>query len=70
MEKWGASRYGDPCAGCGFDWSLTPYEAIRVVEELPARGRVLLAGHAGRERHPDLAWNPAAYLSHVTDRYA
>ena len=29
----------------------------------PAR----LAGATGRERHPDLAWTTAAYVSHVTD---
>jgi hypothetical protein len=26
-----------------------------------------LAGGTGRERHPDLAWTTAAYVSHVTD---
>ena len=26
-----------------------------------------LAGATGRERHPDLAWTTAAYVSHVTD---
>lgn len=67
MERWGASLYGNPCRGCGFDWSLTPREAIRVVEELPTRFRALLAGHTGYERHPDLSWTPAAYVSHVTD---
>ncbi|TLP50898.1 hypothetical protein [Microbispora triticiradicis] len=67
MDKWGANLYGDPCAGCGFGWSLTPQEAIRIVEELPTRFRVLLSGRTGFERHPDLAWTPAAYVSHVTD---
>jgi hypothetical protein len=67
MEKWGAVLYGDPCGGCGFDWSLTPREAIGIVEGLPARFRGLLKGRTGRERHPDLAWNPAAYVSHVAD---
>ncbi|MFE7119443.1 DinB family protein [Streptomyces sp. NPDC057654] len=67
MEKWGASLYGNPCGGCGFEWSLTPEEAIRIVEGLPAHGRGLLAGRTGYERHPDLGWTPAAYLSHITD---
>ncbi len=67
MEKWGAGLFGDSCAGCGFEWSLTPREAIGIVEELPTRFRVLLAGRTGFERHPDLAWTPAAYVSHVTD---
>ncbi|PXX63916.1 hypothetical protein DFR70_10598 [Nocardia tenerifensis] len=67
MEKWGADLYGDPCAGCGFNWSLTPEEAIRIVTGLPARYRELLDGYTGHERHPELAWNPAAYISHVVD---
>jgi hypothetical protein len=67
MEKWGARLYGDPCRGCGFAWSLTPREAIAVVEGLPARLRALLTGHTGYERHPDLAWAPTAYVGHVTD---
>jgi len=67
MEKWGADLYGDPCRGCGFDWSLRPQEAIAIVEGLAARCRELLKGRTGHERHPDLAWNPAAYVSHVTD---
>jgi hypothetical protein len=67
MEKWGASLYGDPCSSCGFGWSLPPGEAIRIVEELPGRCHILLAGQTGFERHPDLAWTPAAYISHITD---
>ncbi|GAA2264574.1 hypothetical protein GCM10010430_56510 [Kitasatospora cystarginea] len=67
MERSGASLYGDPCGGCGFEWSVTPGEAIRVVEELPTRFRALLAGRTGFERHPGLSWTPAAYVSHVTD---
>ncbi|PBC76963.1 hypothetical protein BX265_1684 [Streptomyces sp. TLI_235] len=67
METWGAALYGDPCTGCGFDWSAAPDEAVRVVGGLPARFRDLLAGRTGRELHPDLAWTPAAYVSHVTD---
>jgi len=67
VEKWGAGLYGDPCRDCGFEWSLSPGDAVRVVEELPARGRMLLDGRTGFERHPDLGWTPAAYVSHVTD---
>ncbi|HEY2795826.1 MAG TPA: hypothetical protein VGJ28_25920 [Micromonosporaceae bacterium] len=67
MEKWGANLYGDPCGGCGYDWSVTPREAIGIVEGLPARFRELLAGRTGFERHPDLTWTPTAYVCHVTD---
>jgi hypothetical protein len=34
--------------------------SYRDVPQLPS-------GRTGRERHPDLAWTPAAYLSHITD---
>lgn len=67
MEEWGANLYGDPCRDCAFVWRLDPREAIRLVEQLPDKYEHVLAGHAGRERHPDLAWTPAAYISHVTD---
>jgi hypothetical protein len=67
VEKWGASLYGDPCAGCGFGWLLTPQDAIRLVRGLPDRCRTVLSGHTGYERHPDLAWTPTAYVSHICD---
>ncbi|MYS19966.1 MULTISPECIES: hypothetical protein [unclassified Streptomyces] len=67
MERWGADLYGDPCRDCGFAWPRDPGAAVRRVEELPARFSDLLAGRDGRERHPELAWNPAGYVSHVTD---
>ncbi|MGW2479462.1 hypothetical protein ACWCWQ_06435 [Streptomyces sp. NPDC001571] len=67
MELWGARLYGNPCRDCGFDWSLTPHDAIGQVEDLPARYAALVEGRRGDERRPELAWNVAAYISHVTD---
>jgi hypothetical protein len=67
VERWGADLYGDPCDGCGYDWSVTPHEAIRIVNGLPDRFRELLDGCTGQERHPDLAWGPTAYVCHVAD---
>lgn len=67
MEAWGARLYGNPCRDCGFDWSLTPGEAVAQVEDLPTRYAGLVKGRRGDERHPELAWNVAAYVSHVTD---
>ncbi|MFD7291854.1 hypothetical protein ACFV9W_01075 [Streptomyces sp. NPDC059897] len=46
---------------------MTPHEAIEQVEDLPARYSALTRGRRGDERHPELAWNVAAYTSHVTD---
>lgn len=28
MEAWGAALYGNPCRECGFDWSISPQDAI------------------------------------------
>ncbi|MHC5256592.1 hypothetical protein ACYSUO_01790 [Streptomyces sp. UC4497] len=67
MELWGARLYGNPCRDCEFDWSLTPREAIAQVGDVPARYVALVEGRRGDERHPELAWNVAAYVSHVTD---
>lgn len=67
VERWGADLYGDPCGGCGYDWSVTPHGAMRVLSGLPARFRELLDGCTGRERHPDLGWDPTGYVCHVAD---
>ncbi|SIR19829.1 hypothetical protein [Micromonospora avicenniae] len=67
MEKWGADLYGQPCRGCGFDWELSPAEAVAVVRAMPEAYAKRLADASGQERHPDLAWTSAAYVSHVTD---
>ncbi|MFJ8958969.1 hypothetical protein ACIRG5_06225 [Lentzea sp. NPDC102401] len=66
-ERWGADLYGDPCAGCGYAWSVTATEAVRIVDGLPARFRALLDQCTGGERHPDLAWGPVGYVCHVAD---
>lgn len=34
---------------------------------MPGRFSHALEGCSGLERHPDLAWTPAGYVSHVTD---
>lgn len=67
MERWGTDLYGDPCRGCGYGWSLSPQQAIQVLQGLPDRFRALLDGCTGRERHPDLSFGPTAYVCHVAD---
>ena len=67
VEKWGAGLYGDPCRECGFGWELSPARAVASVQAVPDAYARRLAGATGRERHPDLAWTAAAYVSHVTD---
>ncbi len=36
MEAWGGALYGDPCRECGFDWSISPADAVRLVAGVPA----------------------------------
>jgi hypothetical protein len=67
MEKWGAGLYGDPCRECGFGFGLAPAGAIAAVRAVPATYTARLTGATGREQLPGLAWNTAAYVSHVTD---
>jgi hypothetical protein len=67
MDKWGADLYGDPCRGCGFDWTLDPAAAIAVVRDSPERYADRLRGATGRERIPELTWTSGAYVCHVVD---
>jgi hypothetical protein len=67
VERWGAGLYGDPCRDCGFDWRLTPSDAVAALRATPDAYAGRLAGATGRERHPDLSWTAAGYVCHVTD---
>lgn len=66
-ERWGKALYGDPCRECGYEWSVSPLEAVDLVTSVPTRYAELLAGSDGADRHPDLAWTAGAYVCHVTD---
>ncbi|GJF31310.1 hypothetical protein KNE206_40100 [Kitasatospora sp. NE20-6] len=46
---------------------MTPRQAVDRVRAVPADMALLLEGRSGDERHPDLGWTPAGYVSHVTD---
>ena len=67
METWGAALYGDPCRECGFGFGLTPDQAVAAVRAVPVAFAERLAAATGREQLSGLAWNTAAYTSHVTD---
>lgn len=67
MEKWGAGLYGDPCRECDFRWEISPAAAVDSIRAIPDAYATRLAGASGRERHRDLAWTTAAYVSHVAD---
>jgi len=63
----GTSTYGNPCRECGFDWTLSLDDAVAKMAGVPASFGAVLAGATGNERHPDLAWSVADYVSHVAD---
>ena len=67
MDPWGATVYGQPCGGCGFDWTTVSGEARDTVARLPQSYAALLATATGAERHPDLAWSVGEYVCHVAD---
>lgn len=65
MEPWGAQLFGDPCCECGFDWSLTPRDAVAYIASVPARVDEATAGADGTER--SAGWSVTQYVSHVAD---
>lgn len=67
MDSWGPTVYGQPCRGCGYQWTSTPTDARGTVAALPTTYAVLLATATGAERHPDLAWSVGEYVCHVAD---
>jgi Mycothiol maleylpyruvate isomerase N-terminal domain len=67
MSEWGVSVYGEPCRACGFSWKVTTGDAIVIIAEVPSTYARTLVGAAGSERHPDLSWSVAGYVSHVAD---
>ena len=50
MEPWGAALYGDPCRECGFDWSLTPLDAVTWVRVFETRIREAVGSLTGARR--------------------
>jgi hypothetical protein len=67
VSTWGPSTYGQPCGECAFDWSLPLDDAVALMADVAADYGDVLAGATGAERHRDLAWPVAAYVSHVAD---
>lgn len=67
MSVWGRDTFGEPCRECGYSWSITPANAISLIEGAPARLHEALAEARGDERHPDLGWPVVGYVTHVAD---
>jgi len=67
MMNWGRDLYGNPCRECGYDWSISPDDALSLMAAIPARYAALVGDRDGSQRHPDLSWSAGAYVCHVTD---
>lgn len=65
MEMWGAGLFGDPCRDCGFDWSLSPSDAIGWMSQVAARFASRTQEATGLERLE--GWSVAEYVCHVGD---
>ena len=67
MNEYLQARYGNPCRGCGYEWSSGDDTCRQIVNEAPARFATLLSGRDGSERHPNLEWSASAYVAHTAD---
>ena len=66
-ERVGQSVHGDPCRECGFEWLISPDEALALIRAAPYRYADTLQGRDGSQRQPDLDWSAGTYVCHVTD---
>jgi hypothetical protein len=67
VSAWGPATFGDPCRECRFAWNLKAESAVAVISGAPAAYREAVRDATGRESAPELVWNVAAYIAHVTD---
>lgn len=67
MNEYLRARYGDPCHGCGYAWSMDEETCKAIIDDAPDQIESLLAGRIGSDRHPDLEWNISAYVTHIAD---
>ena len=67
MEPWGAALFGNPCHACGFDWSITPEDALGWVSGLSPRLAEATERACGFERRSSGGWSVTEYVCHVGD---
>jgi SAM-dependent methyltransferase len=67
VSTWGPRLYGDPCAECGYRWSMSLADARALVAGIGARYEHLLGGLDGTQRHPSNEWSAREYVCHVAD---
>lgn len=65
MEPWGAALFGDPCRECGFDWGLSPHDAVLRVASVGQHAREATRSLTGDERLE--GWSVREYVSHLAD---
>lgn len=67
MNEYLRQKYGDPCLGCGYGWSIDPAGPAVILAGTADRYLELLVGCDGRESVPSLAWDAGSYVCHVAD---
>lgn len=67
VELWGPALFGQPCRECGFDWSLSPSEAVAAIADAPAEVARRIRKARGDERRASGGWSVSEYVSHVSD---
>jgi hypothetical protein len=67
VSDWGRSVYGNPCRGCGYEWSIDVNDAIQLVRLIPERYARLIGDADGSRHGAGLDWSSGAYVCHVTD---
>src|SRR6478736_6921788 len=67
MNEWGSTTFGDPCRGCGFEWSMSQSDADALIAQAPVRFAALIGSSDGSERDPALEWTAGGYVCHVAD---
>jgi len=68
-KHFAASRSGDRCEECGWNWTTDSDEARAVIDRAPGRYRGLIAGRweAARAKPDPDVWSPSGYVWHMVD---
>lgn len=69
MAHFETSKAEGTCEHCGFEWGISPAEALDMLRTSPERTRVLIGerwDEAMKQHDPPL-WSPSAYIWHMVD---
>jgi hypothetical protein len=64
---YGSHDLDDRCDRCGFEWTMTPADALALITQAPARYAALLDGRDGMAPAADGGWNATSYVWHLAD---